>query len=324
MPRIAPPRTPSPEQIALRGRAALNTRLPFRARDALAAGYTRRELASSRFRRLLPGVYIDSDVPVDEWILARAVLAIAMPEAFVSHHLAARLHGGIVPSVPLLDASVPPWRHRSVRAGVFIHHSPRKPVVVRGVPVTTPADTFIDLADALDLIHLVVLGDSLVRRGRVTVAQLVAAAASAPDRLRRRAERAAALVRAGVDSPMETRLRLLIVLAGLPEPQVNLVFRDEDGTLVRRIDLGYRDHRLGIEYDGRQHAESTRQWQGDIRRREEFDALGWRIITIVAADLYRTPSGTLERIVDAMRAQGMRVPRLSHGWCAYFADVPGS
>ena len=34
--------------------------------------------------------------------------------------------------------------------------------------------------------------------------------------------------------PMETRLRMLLVLAGLPEPRVNLTIRDVDGEPVRR------------------------------------------------------------------------------------------
>ena len=85
-------------------------------------------------------------------------------------------------------------------------------------------------------------------------------------------------VRENVDSPMESRLRMLLVLAGLPEPTINLILRNADGSWRRRFDMCFPDLKLIIEYDGRQHAGNTRQWQGDLRRREERDALGWRIV----------------------------------------------
>jgi very-short-patch-repair endonuclease len=51
--------------------------------------------------------------------------------------------------------------------------------------------------------------------------------------------------------------------------------------------------KLIIEYDGRQHAMNSAQWQRDLKRREELDALGWRIIVVTAADLYDAPSKCL-------------------------------
>jgi hypothetical protein len=67
-------------------------------------------------------------------------------------------------------------------------------------------------------------------------------------------------MRDGVDSPMETRLRLLIVFAGMPEPTVNVIVRGEDGSWRMRFDLCCLDQRLIVEYDGRKHADSTEQW----------------------------------------------------------------
>jgi hypothetical protein len=80
--------------------------------------------------------------------------------------------------------------------------------------VTSPARTFVDLADLLALVDLVVVGDALVRLGLCSPARLCEEAAAARTRrVRQAARRAAALVRPRVDSPMETRLRLLLVLA---------------------------------------------------------------------------------------------------------------
>ncbi len=117
---------------------------------------------------------------------------------------------------------------------------------------------------------------------------------------------------------METRSRLLIVLAGLPEPSVNYVFRDAGGDIRRRLDMAYVKARLAIEYDGRQHADSTAQWHEDVVRREEFDGLGWRLVVLHGRDVYRTPQHTIDRLIQAMRERGMHIPPLRQEWREHF------
>jgi hypothetical protein len=75
---------------------------------------------------------------------------------------------------------------------------------------------------------------------------------------------------------METRLRMLIVLAGLPEPVVDFKGYWEDGTVRYRFDLSYPDHKIVVEYDGRQHRDDLTQWDHDVERGEWFDDDGWR------------------------------------------------
>ena len=164
------------------------------------------------------------------------------------------------------------------------------------------------------------LGDSLVAKRRTTTQQIVAAAHAWKGKGSRLARRAADLVRAGVDSPMETRLRMLMVLAGLPEPVVNHIEYDAMGAWAKRFDLSYPDLLLIIEYDGRQHAEDDRQWGRDIERREQLDTDGWRLIVVRSAGIYTEPGTTLQRIMDAMRERGaIRLPRtLNREWERYF------
>lgn len=52
---------------------------------------------------------------------------------------------------------------------------------------------------------------------------------------------------------METWLRLLIVVAGLPEPVTNLNVHDASGRWIARPDLLYPAYRVAIEYDGYHH-----------------------------------------------------------------------
>lgn len=190
--------------------------------------------------------------------------------------------------------------------------------LIGGARVTTAEDTFLDLAADLSLVDLVVLGDSLVSKGRATPGSLRAAATEAAGPVGGLARRAAGLVRAGVDSPMESRLRMLLVLAGLPEPVVNHIEYDEHGRWVRRYDLSFPEQRLAVESDGRQHAESQRQWERDVERREELDHDGWRIVVVLARGIYREPERTLDRVVAAMRAAGVRGSIRSTEWRLYF------
>lgn len=228
----------------------------------------------------------------------------------------------MVPHQPLTHVSSRHGRTRSERQGVDGHENSRGSQVVihRGLRVSTPEQAFIDLATRLNLVDLVVLGDSLVAKRRTTTLRIIEATLAWNGKGGRLARRAAQFVRAGVDSPMETRLRMLIVLAGLPEPVVNHIEYDAKGAWAKRFDLSYPDLLLIIEYDGRHHAEDDHQWGRDIDRREELDADGWRLIVVRSAGIYAEPGRTLERIVDAMRSCGARgLPRkLNIDWERHF------
>jgi hypothetical protein len=293
---------------------------PFR-RGQRPPGVTDWRLRTVAFRRLFHDVYVDRAAELTPVLLARAALLV-VPDATVSHHSAARLWGAIVPDDGLVHLACPSRRAqvegiRSHRFGLT-----KATTVWRGVPVTTPMQTFLDLATVLDLVDLVVLGDSLVRRKRVTVDLLVEAATAHRGAGGRLARRAALLVRADVDSAMETRLRMLMVLSGLPEPVVNHKIRWPDGQVRFRFDLSYPDAGLVIEYDGRQHAGSTTQWGSDLGRREWLDGNGWRIVVVIATDLHRTPAATLQRIRAAMRQRGMAVPPVDEQWRRHFTSLP--
>ena len=289
----------------------------------LPEGVTEWDLRSSRYRRLFPGVYIHSSIPTSSRIMAEAAVLMAGPSAVVSHQTAARLWGGTVADDGHTHLTLAGIRHQ-VR-GLKTHRSKagQRVTTFGGLRLTTPAQTFLDLAADLTLVDLVALGDSLVRADRVTPARLVQTAATYRGRNRAIAARAAGLVRAGVDSAMESRTRLLIVLAGLPEPVVNHKVLWPDGRVRFRFDLSHPEHRLVIEYDGRQHAESDAQWSWDISRREWMDTNRWRIVVIRSRDIYATPAQTLSRILSAMRDVGMPVPSLSENWRHHFPSRPG-
>ena len=263
-------------------------------------------------------------MPITEELRAQAALGVSPPASHVSHFTAARLWGGVVPDDPDVHVRVPGERGRTRRQGLKAHRSLGETPTTRfrGLPISTPEQTFLELAAlGLDLVALVVLGDSLIKAGRTTVLRLTEFLVDTSAQGALAARNAVRYVRENVDSPMESRLRMLLVLAGLPEPTINLILRNADGSWRRRFDMCFPDLKLIIEYDGRQHAGDTRQWQGDLRRREELDALGWRIIVVTADDLYHHPEDVLDRVREAMidrGATGIR-RRFKNDWRRYFA-----
>ncbi|WP_353353711.1 DUF559 domain-containing protein [Intrasporangium sp. DVR] len=287
-------------------------------------GVTDWSLRRGPFRRLFRGVYVHRETEVTELVRAAGALLVSPADSAVSHHTAARIWGGVVPEDGLVHVSTTAARPKV--QGIRAHRvkvGGQRCLKLDGVRVTTAVQTFLDLGSDLGLVDLVVLGDSLVKAGQTTPAELVQAAAGFRGGGRRVLRRAASLVRPEVDSPMESRTRMLIVLAGLPEPTINHKVRWPTGSVRFRFDLCYPDAKLIIEYDGRQHAESDRQWDGDIDRREWMDSTEWRLVIVRSKDIYNTPGQTLQRIMSAMRDKGMTVPRLSDEWRAHFPGRPG-
>ena len=83
----------------------------------------------------------------------------------------------------------------------------------------------------------------------------------------------AALVHAEplAQSPMETRQRMRLVLAGLPRPQAQVPITD-NGVPFAYIDNGYERWRVGVDYDGEPHSES---WRPDLERPERISDRDW-------------------------------------------------
>jgi very-short-patch-repair endonuclease len=301
----------------------LETRRPFTRTDALAAGITAKQLRGSRFRRIFRGVYIEARIPDHPLIRSQASLVLHPPTAFASHVSAGRIYRVPLPTSPHEHVTVRSKSERCTVDGIRCHVAtpPDDEVTtVGGVRVSRPARMFVELASILSLVDLVVVGDALLRLSLVTLEQLVEHCEQSTDRHASAARRAASYVREKVDSAMESRLRMLIVLAGLPEPQVNAEYHDDFGNVLMKFDLSYPDLKLIIEYDGRQHAERVKQWLHDVKRREELDELHWRIVIVTSEGIYKKPADTLFRVHRALKERGCRsLPvRQSDAWRPFF------
>ncbi|WP_240183737.1 endonuclease domain-containing protein [Leifsonia aquatica] len=223
-----------------------------------------------------------------------------------SHTTAALLLG--VPLPPGIDPAIHvsvPAPGRAPEIAGFVGHKLTDWATTEfdGLPLTTPAQTWIDLASLLPVRALVVAGDHLVAGGaplstREALAHRIAA--SAGRRGIARARQAIEQVRAGSESPGETRLRLLLVEAGLPMPQLNREIHDGD-RFIARVDLAYPSARVALEYEGDIHRVDRDVWRKDIRRRERLEDLGWRMVRVTADDIAH-PAELLTRLRRLLRA----------------------
>jgi very-short-patch-repair endonuclease len=158
-----------------------------------------------------------------------------------------------------------------------------------GVSVSSPIDAWVECRDLLDLDDLVVMGDALVGRwskfnaaSGLPLSTLVEAVDAAPARNVRRLRAALQLIRPRAHSPAETRLRLLLVRSGLPEPVLNYEATSASGEWLGRVDMAYPSRRISIEYEGEHHFQDPAQYRKDIERRERFADAGWRTIRVTS------------------------------------------
>jgi len=99
------------------------------------------------------------------------------------------------------------------------------------------------------------------------------------------------------ESAMESRLRMLLVLNGLPRPEVQVTIRDSTGSIIGRPDLYYRDHSLGVEYDGETHRASLVE---DNRRQNRLLLADVILLRFTAADVLRRPDSVVTQVRNAL------------------------
>lgn len=114
-----------------------------------------------------------------------------------------------------------------------------------------------------------------------------------------RLRRAVDLADAGSESPMETRLRVLLVLDGLPKPSVQTSLYDDTGAFIARPDLSYPSERLLLEYDGVTHRDNL---TADNRRQNRLVEAGYRVLRFSAGDILHRPAAVTGLVRRALAA----------------------
>lgn len=181
-----------------------------------------------------------------------------------------------------------------------------------------PDSAWVAAATELDLVELVTAGDWLIRLRLCSPAELRCAAGAATGAGSRLIREAAELIRERVDSPPESRLRLLLVLSGLPTPQCNVPLGTEH-CYLGSPDLAYQQYRVLLEYEGEHHLNDRDQWNYDIGRYEAFTAENWRVIRVTSGRM-RQPQWLVGRVYDALAVGGYTGPPpvFNKRWCSLF------
>jgi Protein of unknown function (DUF559) len=279
---------------------------PFRGTEALAAGLVTPHQLRTEFQRVHRNVYIPRGQPLTPVTRAISAWLWSSRTATVAGLSAAALH-----RTAWIDAWLPAELNRQSRDkadGIILHSDALwdDEVCMRdGIEMTTPARTAFDLGRRKGFTAAVIRLDALAHATDLKMADVELLA----DRHRGargvvQLRRVLPIVDGGAESPYETKTRLLLIANELPRPQTQIEVPGDWGKVIARIDMGWEEWKVGVEFDGAHHWTDPALRARDIDRLAELEARGWIIIR-VSADLLRyRPGVVVARILRALRAAG--------------------
>lgn len=269
--------------------------------EARGLGVGRRELRTPRWRHVAYNHYRWAGLQVDEDVPLRILLA-SLPEgSALSGFSAARVLGLDVSLPRRPEVVVPPEigvaarRQATVRRVIL---TPEDVTTCRDLPVTTPSRTCFDLAGRLSLVEAVVIVDMALHAGLLDPAAWHSYVMSHRGRKGVAGARATLEhVEPRAESPMESRLRMLLIGAGLPRPQAQVSLYDAHGTFAGRPDLYYPAANLGVEYDGENHRD---RMISDNRRQNRLHQIGVTLLRYTGSDLTERPHAIVGEVRAAL------------------------
>ena len=175
------------------------------------------------------------------------------------------------------------------------------------LPVVPPLTMFAQLAPLVDRHDLVAVGDFLVT-GAVAIlpSDEMAALSELSGGWRGRASALAAVgdIRRGSRSRAESLLRVQLMQAGLPEPELNVPVLDRDGSEIATPDLRWPRYRTLVEYEGDLHRVSKGKFRSDITRFERYADADWSSLRAHGDDVFGDPNPFIARLARRLRDRG--------------------
>lgn len=283
---------------------------PFVGTEALAAGRVSRRALRSRHQAVYRNVYLPQGHQMTAATRATAAWLWSGRTATAVGLSAAALQGS-----QWIDPQLPAelYRRNGKPVDGIVIHRDRLPDdevrTARGIPVTTPARTAFDLGRRQGRTTAVIRLDALANVTKLHAAEVNDVARRHPGvRGLVQLRQVLQLMDGGAESPQETRTRLLLVRAGLPTPVTQIPVCDGAANPWARIDMGYPEWMVGVEYDGAQHWTDPARRAHDIDRHAELLRRGWRIVR-VSSDLLRyRPEVLIARVCAALREAGAEWP----------------
>lgn len=231
------------------------------ARDLLATGTSRKELAQllqrGRVTHLRRGAYVEAgELSLEEKhrLLVESTIAMGDGRSVISFGSAAVMHG--LPVWPSAISKVHLTRIRSGggRSGSVVHQHVAELrgddiCDVNGLPVTSLARTFVDLARTVTLGQGVAAGDQAVRSGMEPGALAEQLESAKARRGISRARFAATLLDGLSESAGESLSRVLFVNNAIPTPELQVRLYDNEGGFVARPDFFWREYGVVGEFE---------------------------------------------------------------------------
>jgi len=277
---------------------------PFIGTEELARGAVSAGILQRKYDRVYRNVYVPKGSELTPAKRATAAWLWSDRQSTLAGLSAAAMHG-----TKWIDPSLPAELYRSNGKpveGILIHRDELfdgERQLVRGISLTTPARTAFDLGRRRGRTVALVRVDALANATGLrlpAIESLIARHAGA--RGLRQLREVAALMDGGAESPQETRTRLVLVDAGLPRPQTQIIVDPW------RVDMGWEEFKVGVEYDGEQHWTDPRQHTRDIDRHADLLARGWLIVRVSAEMLRCRREVIVSRTCAALRQAGAEWP----------------
>jgi hypothetical protein len=216
-----------------------------------------------------------------------------VPNGLIAGPTAARLLG--MQGLPFLDAEepihllLPNEATRWQRSSIQLHWTRRplpETVDCDGLLVAGAEQTLTALSRHVDRVAFVTLADSAAHQDLVRPVWLeevqTAEALRGDEHLWR-------LVNGRGESPSESRVRVVLRDGGLPVPDQQIQVRDDTGRIVARLDLGWRQQRVGLEVDSAEH-DKPKPLYRDRYRQNDLLELKWDIRRVTGGDAKSHPA----------------------------------
>lgn len=271
--------------------------------EAVAAGVVTRHELRRWYKHLYRGVYVPKDRDVSLRDRAIGAWLVSHRSAVIAGVAASALHGApwVDPDVPieLAGAKCSPQEGLIPRTERVADDEITR---IAGLPVTSRVRTAFDLGRHLDRPEALARMDALMWNQPFSVDAVLALAQRYP-RARgvRQLRELLPLVDGGAESPRESLTRLWLHDAGFPRPETQIPVLAGSTQPVAWLDMGWRDSMVAVEYDGDQHRKDRKQYVKDIARLRMLEALGWKVIRVIAED---HPHDWLARVDAALIARG--------------------
>ncbi len=270
---------------------------PFTVREAEEEGISRGHLKGLSWQRIGVGYFMFARQELTDLHRLQAAQRRLPIGAVFSGATAAWLHGLDAELGSPIEATVPLGARVRSRSGMLLHRANlllEDVMTIGRFPATSPLRTMRDKCARSSLTEAVVVVDAALHARLVKLeATELYVQANARTRGIAMLRRALAHAEPKSESPMESRLRMRLVLDGLPRPEAQVTIRDSGGGFAGRVDLFYREQRLGIEYDGNTHRDSLAE---DNRRQNRLLHAGVRLLRFTANDIYQRPNEVVSQV----------------------------